>query len=106
MLTFATLKSRARASMVGCIARHGGHHGAQKSTSTGSADSSTSRFQLKSCSNMAHLAIYILHRGNDSYSTRVLRPPLFHQPGGVARLAEAAHAGNAPNRGSKPSPGM
>lgn len=36
--TLQTLRSLASASMVGFMARHGGHHEAQKSTSTGSLD--------------------------------------------------------------------
>src|SRR5207237_5069885 len=52
MLTLQTLWSRARASTTGFIARHGGHQEAQKSTSTGPGDSSTSVFQLNSSSNM------------------------------------------------------
>src|SRR5580692_5636583 len=39
--------------MTGFIARHGGHQEAQKSTSTGSLDWSTSFFQLNSWSSMA-----------------------------------------------------
>jgi CheY-like chemotaxis protein len=41
--------SHESASMVGFMARHGGHHEAQKSTSTGSLAWITSFFQLNSC---------------------------------------------------------
>src|SRR5437588_8380745 len=42
--------------MVGFMARQGGHHEAQKSTSTGSLAWSTSFFQLNSCSSIDVLA--------------------------------------------------
>src|SRR5262245_30723738 len=48
VLTLHTLKSWATAATTGFIARHGGHHGAQKSTSTGPGSSSTSRLKLYS----------------------------------------------------------
>jgi hypothetical protein len=41
-------RSPASASSIGATARHGPHHGAQKSTSTGIGLSSTSFFQLAS----------------------------------------------------------
>src|SRR5688572_16717158 len=50
--------------MIGSMPRHGPHQLAQKSTSTGSLDCSTSRFQLKSCSNittpLSRIALSIL----------------------------------------------
>src|SRR5262249_59098926 len=50
--TLQTLNSLARASTVGFMARHGGHHEAQKTTSTGSPAWRTSFFQLNSCSSI------------------------------------------------------
>ena len=44
------------ASMTGFMARQGGHHEAQKSTSTGSPACRTSFFQLNSCSSIGLLA--------------------------------------------------
>src|SRR6478672_3824508 len=77
MLTLATLKSRASVSIVGFIARHGGHHGAQKSTSTGSADSSTSRFQLKSCSSMVRLAPFLFYTAEATRTQHEFSVPRF-----------------------------
>src|SRR5436305_6974550 len=53
VFTLHTLKSRARAATTGFMARHGGHHGTQKSTRTGPGSSSTSRLKLYSSSSTA-----------------------------------------------------
>src|SRR4051812_23608241 len=48
VFTLQTVKSRASECRTGFIARHGPHHAAQKSTSTGPAAFSTSRLKLYS----------------------------------------------------------
>src|SRR5690606_30014089 len=100
-LTYHTLKSRGSDCMAGFINRQGGHHGDQKSTSTGPSYSSTSRFQLTSSSNMAELrrtpradrpSRLFLQRGQIRHDVdEVLGLQLLLQVGGHDRLRRLFH---------------
>src|ERR1700683_4963695 len=67
MLSLTTLRSSvcslAISSTIGAIARHGGHHGAQKSTSTGLSDSSTSAWKFWSLtSEIPDICLFLILR--------------------------------------------
>src|SRR5271169_6314879 len=80
-LTLQTLKSFASDSMTGFMARHGGHHDAQKSTRTGSVAWITSSFHLNSCSNIGAPPFQNAGFGSDAFILRTCwlmastRPP-------------------------------
>src|SRR4051794_23017311 len=71
VFTLHTLKSRASACRTGFMARHGPHHAAQKSTSTGPGSSSTSRLKLYSSRSIAFSQAF----AGDSDERRALLPP-------------------------------
>src|SRR5512133_566497 len=67
-------RSCAISSSTGPTTRHGPHHGAQKSTSTGVSDSRTSAWKLLSVTSGSAPAMSLLRDGSEGYYTKCSAP--------------------------------